>query len=50
MNTVTHNLGFPRIGAQRELKKALETYWKGQIDDNQLLVTAQEIRTDNWLR
>ncbi|WP_292979610.1 5-methyltetrahydropteroyltriglutamate--homocysteine S-methyltransferase [Nitrosomonas sp.] len=49
MNTVTHNLGFPRIGAQRELKKALETYWKGQIDDNQLLVTAQEIRTNNWL-
>ena len=26
---VTHNLGFPRIGAQRELKQALEAYWCG---------------------
>ena len=26
----THNLGFPRIGAKRELKFALESYWKGQ--------------------
>ncbi|WP_353735601.1 hypothetical protein, partial [Nitrosomonas sp.] len=37
MRTLTHNLGFPRIGAQRELKKALETYWKGQSDVDQLL-------------
>ena len=28
--TRTHNLGFPRIGARRELKFALESYWKGQ--------------------
>ena len=27
---ITHNLGFPRIGAKRELKFALEAYWKGQ--------------------
>ncbi len=26
------NLGFPRIGAKRELKKALEAYWKAEID------------------
>ncbi len=26
--TIAHNLGFPRIGAQRELKKAVEAYWK----------------------
>ncbi|MCE7916155.1 MAG: 5-methyltetrahydropteroyltriglutamate--homocysteine S-methyltransferase, partial [Nitrosomonas sp. PRO5] len=49
MRTLTHNLGFPRIGAQRELKKALETYWKGQSDVDQLLATARKIRTDNWL-
>lgn len=49
MRTLTHNLGFPRIGAQRELKKALETYWKGQSDVDQLLATARAIRTDNWL-
>ena len=28
--TTTHNLGFPRIGAKRELKFALESYWKGE--------------------
>lgn len=49
MRTLTHNLGFPRIGAQRELKKALETYWKGQNDVDQLLATARAIRTGNWL-
>jgi len=49
MTTLTHNLGFPRIGAQRELKKALETYWKGQNNIDQLLATAREIRTGNWL-
>ncbi|KXK43248.1 5-methyltetrahydropteroyltriglutamate--homocysteine S-methyltransferase [Nitrosomonas europaea] len=49
MRTLTHNLGFPRIGAQRELKKALETYWKGQSDVDQLLATARAIRTGNWL-
>ncbi|MXS86432.1 5-methyltetrahydropteroyltriglutamate--homocysteine S-methyltransferase [Nitrosomonas sp. HPC101] len=49
MTTLTHNLGFPRIGAQRELKKALETYWKGQSSIDQLLTTAREIRTGNWL-
>ena len=27
----THNLGFPRIGAKRELKFALENYWKGHL-------------------
>ena len=30
---VAHNLGFPRIGADRELKKALEAYWKGELDE-----------------
>ncbi len=49
MRALTHNLGFPRIGAQRELKKALESYWKGQSDIDQLLATAREIRTGNWL-
>ena len=28
---LTHNLGFPRIGARRELKHALEAYWRGDI-------------------
>ncbi|MDT8363846.1 MAG: 5-methyltetrahydropteroyltriglutamate--homocysteine S-methyltransferase, partial [Nitrosomonas sp.] len=45
---LTHNLGFPRIGAQRELKKALETYWQGKFNAEQLLTVAREIRTANW--
>ncbi|MXS80297.1 methionine synthase (B12-independent) [Nitrosomonas eutropha] len=49
MKILTHNLGFPRIGAQRELKKALEAHWKGQSEAAQLLATAREIRASNWL-
>ena len=33
---VTHNLGLPRIGAKRELKWAVERYWKGELDQNSL--------------
>lgn len=28
--TVSHILGYPRIGARRELKKATEAYWQGE--------------------
>ncbi len=41
-------LGFPRIGEQRELKKALESYWKEQISLQQLEATAKELRTRHW--
>jgi 5-methyltetrahydropteroyltriglutamate--homocysteine methyltransferase len=44
----THILGYPRIGAQRELKKALELYWKGQITKDDLLNTGKQIRHANW--
>ena len=33
---LAHTLGFPRIGADRELKKALESYWKGDLDQDAL--------------
>jgi 5-methyltetrahydropteroyltriglutamate--homocysteine methyltransferase len=33
---IAHNLGFPRIGADRELKKAQEAYWRGDIDQTEL--------------
>ncbi len=46
--TTTHNLGFPRIGAQRELKKALESYWSGQIDTKQLEKVGRELRARHW--
>jgi len=46
----TTNLGFPRIGDHRELKKSLEAYWKGDASREQLLTTAKEIRATNWKR
>jgi len=48
MLMLTHNLGYPRIGPKRELKKACESYWKGKIDQSALEATAQEIRKNNW--
>ncbi len=46
--TTTHNLGFPRIGAQRELKKAQEAYWRGDIDTEQLAQIGRELRARHW--
>jgi 5-methyltetrahydropteroyltriglutamate--homocysteine methyltransferase len=45
---LTHNLGFPRIGARRELKHALEAYWHGNISGEQLQTTAAELRKQHW--
>ena len=44
----THNLGFPRIGARRELKFALEDYWKGQASLAQLESVGAELRQRHW--
>jgi len=44
----THNLGFPRIGARRELKFAQEAYWRGEIDAAQLAQTGAELRVRHW--
>ena len=44
----THNLGYPRIGNQRELKKANEAYWAGKIAAHELQQTAKSIRQFNW--
>lgn len=44
----TANLGFPRIGANRELKKAVESYWKKTSSLADLQKTAAEIRSANW--
>ncbi len=43
-----HNLGFPRMGAGRELKFALESYWKGTSDADSLLTTAYGLRQQHW--
>ncbi|MDZ7618450.1 MAG: 5-methyltetrahydropteroyltriglutamate--homocysteine S-methyltransferase, partial [Patescibacteria group bacterium] len=45
---VASNLGFPRIGLRRELKKALEQYWTCKIDERTLRDTCREIRRQSW--
>jgi 5-methyltetrahydropteroyltriglutamate--homocysteine methyltransferase len=42
------NLGFSRIGARRELKRALESYWSGQSDAASLAQTAASLRSRHW--
>lgn len=46
--TKIHNLGFPRIGAKRELKFALEAYWKGESSRDDLKVLGQQLRQRHW--
>lgn len=46
---ITNNLGYPRIGENRELKKALESYWSAKIPLADLKKTAKDIRLHNWL-
>ncbi|HTL46837.1 MAG TPA: 5-methyltetrahydropteroyltriglutamate--homocysteine S-methyltransferase, partial [Verrucomicrobiae bacterium] len=44
----TSVLGFPRIGLHRELKKALESFWKGEIGEAELEEAGRKIRGENW--
>lgn len=44
----THNLGYPRIGSNRELKKACEQYWAGKISQSDLLNKGKSISEQNW--
>jgi 5-methyltetrahydropteroyltriglutamate--homocysteine methyltransferase len=46
--TTTHNLGFPRIGARRELKFALESYWKGESSRDALKALGAQLRQRHW--
>jgi 5-methyltetrahydropteroyltriglutamate--homocysteine methyltransferase len=45
----TSTLGFPRMGKDRELKFALESFWKGNISEAGLLAVAKNLRRDHWL-
>ncbi|MBS1262493.1 MAG: 5-methyltetrahydropteroyltriglutamate--homocysteine methyltransferase [Calditrichaeota bacterium] len=42
------NLGFPRFGAKREWKRAVERYWKGKLSRGELLATADELTARHW--
>lgn len=46
--TTIHNLGFPRIGSKRELKFALESYWKGESSRDELKALAAQLRQRHW--
>jgi len=45
---IASNLGFPRIGPRRELKKALEQHWSGRVGEEELQSVGREVRQGNW--
>ncbi|MEO7732121.1 MAG: 5-methyltetrahydropteroyltriglutamate--homocysteine S-methyltransferase, partial [Kofleriaceae bacterium] len=49
MSALATCLGFPRIGSDRELKKALESYWAGKTTDAELETTARALRRRHWV-
>ncbi len=46
--TIAANLGFPRMGLKRELKKSLEAFWKGKASEAELQDTAKMLRLRHW--
>jgi 5-methyltetrahydropteroyltriglutamate--homocysteine methyltransferase len=45
---IAANLGYPRIGHRRELKKALEQFWSNKSTEEELLTVGKNIRRHNW--
>jgi 5-methyltetrahydropteroyltriglutamate--homocysteine methyltransferase len=45
---LSHNLGFPHLGAARELKRATEGYWSGKVSQADLLKTGATLRERHW--
>lgn len=45
---ISANLGFPRIGVKRELKRAIERYWAGDINEQELNRTSASLRRKHW--
>ncbi|AKC60765.1 5-methyltetrahydropteroyltriglutamate--homocysteine S-methyltransferase [Blochmannia endosymbiont of Camponotus (Colobopsis) obliquus] len=48
MAILSHILGFPRIGLHRELKKALESYWTGKLNEQKLFAVGRQLRERHW--
>ncbi len=48
MTILNHTLGFPRVGLRRELKKAQESYWAGNISQQELLAVGRQLRARHW--
>src|SRR5436305_1879870 len=45
---IAHNLGFPPLGPNRELKRATEGYWSGKVSRTDLLRTGAALRAAHW--
>jgi len=48
MRMLKNNLGYPRMGSNRQLKKACEQYWTGSISSSELFLVARKIKEENW--
>lgn len=48
MNLQIQTLGYPRIGKNREIKRALEAYWRGQLDADNLMETFWDVAQQSW--
>jgi 5-methyltetrahydropteroyltriglutamate--homocysteine methyltransferase len=48
MNISTATLGYPRIGKNREVKKALESFWRSETTADNLLQTVKEVKEASW--
>jgi 5-methyltetrahydropteroyltriglutamate--homocysteine methyltransferase len=48
MRMLKNNLGYPRVGTHRELKKACEQYWAGKTSRKELFSTARKLREEHW--
>jgi 5-methyltetrahydropteroyltriglutamate--homocysteine methyltransferase len=46
--TIAHTLGFPRMGPNRELKFALEAFWRGDTSESDLLAVGRRLREARW--
>lgn len=47
MRMLKNNLGYPRIGSDRQLKKACENYWAGKITRDELFHAARKLRAES---
>lgn len=47
-NIKAHILGYPRVGAKRELKFALESFWRKELSSDDLQNTAKNLRAEHW--
>ncbi|MEQ8957513.1 MAG: 5-methyltetrahydropteroyltriglutamate--homocysteine S-methyltransferase, partial [Coleofasciculus sp. C2-GNP5-27] len=48
MSIQTATVGYPRIGKNREVKKALESFWSNKLDAESLWETVRQVEETNW--